>query len=138
MSIRISFPTTEPAVELQSHALTELYLSLTLLSDSGRNAALAPFVRRMRARLPRPVRKEISALSFMLGPPFPAECLFPENGGKAVRAGGRADGEGRAEHSVVLEAESADLQERDSRDEKQSQQRRVYLERRGMEVEVGR
>jgi DNA-binding transcriptional ArsR family regulator len=84
MSIRISFPTTEPAVELQSHALTELFLSLSLVGNPGRNAALAPFVRRMRSRLPRPVRQEIAAISFLFGPPFPSECLFPENGGDVV------------------------------------------------------
>lgn len=78
MAIRISFPTTEPAVELRSHALTELFLSLSLVGDPGRNAALAPFVRRVRARLPRALRQEIAALSFMIGPPFPAEALFPE------------------------------------------------------------
>jgi DNA-binding transcriptional ArsR family regulator len=79
MSIRISFPTTEqPGIELESHALTELFLSLGLVRDPGRNAALAPWVRRVRARLPKPVRSEISALSFMIGPPYPAEFLFPE------------------------------------------------------------
>ena len=89
MSIRISFPTTEPGVELQSHALTELFLSLSLVGNPGRNAALAPVVRRIRGRLPRPVRAEIAALSFMIGPPYPAECLFPEvdgDVGAALRA----------------------------------------------------
>lgn len=79
MSIRISFPTTEqPEVELESHALTELFLSLGLVKDPGRNAALGPWVRRIRARLPKPVRSEIRALSFLIGPPYPAEFLFPE------------------------------------------------------------
>src|SRR5262245_24511196 len=84
MSIRISFPTTEPGVELRTHALTELFLSLSLVGDPGRNAAVAPVLRRIRGRLPRAVRQEIAALSFMIGPPYPAECLFPEVDGDDV------------------------------------------------------
>ena len=80
MSIRISFPTADqPGLELASYALTELYLSLLLVRDPARGpATAAPFARRMRSRLPKPVLHELSALSFVLGPPLPAEMLFPE------------------------------------------------------------
>jgi DNA-binding transcriptional ArsR family regulator len=80
MSIRISFPTADqPDLELASYPLTELYLSLLLVRDPTRGpATLAPFARRARARLPKPVLRELGALSFLLGPPLPAEFLFPE------------------------------------------------------------
>jgi DNA-binding transcriptional ArsR family regulator len=80
MSIRISFPTADqPDLELTSYPLTELYLSLLLVRDPTRGpATLAPFARRARARLPKPVLRELGALSFLLGPPLPAEFLFPE------------------------------------------------------------
>ena len=90
MSIRISFPTADqPGLELTSHPLTELYLSLLLVRDPARGpAALAPFARRARARLPKPVLRELGALSFVLGPPFPAHFLFPE--GELAGDGARA------------------------------------------------
>jgi DNA-binding transcriptional ArsR family regulator len=80
MSIRISFPTADqPGLELASYPLTELYLSLLLVRDPSRGpATLAPFARRARARLPKPVLRELHALSFILGPPLPSEFLFPE------------------------------------------------------------
>ena len=80
MSIRISFPTADqPDLELASYPLTELYLSLLLVRDPTRGpATLAPFARRARARLPKPVLRELGALSVLLGPPLPAEFLFPE------------------------------------------------------------
>lgn len=80
MSIRISFPTADqPRLELASYALTELYLSLLLVRDPTRGpATLAPFARRVRSRLPKPVLRELGALSFVLGPPLPADFLFPE------------------------------------------------------------
>ena len=80
MSIRISFPTADqPGLELESYALTELYLSLLLVRDPSRGpVALAPFARRVRARLPKPVLSELGALSFVLGPPLPAHFLFPD------------------------------------------------------------
>ena len=80
MSIRISFPTADqPGLELASYPLTELYLSLLLVRNPARGpAVLAPFARRARARLPKPVLSELGALSFVLGPPLPAHFLFPE------------------------------------------------------------
>jgi DNA-binding transcriptional ArsR family regulator len=80
MAIRISFPTADqPGLELTSHPLTELYLSLLLVRNPARGpAALAPFARRARARLPKSVLRELGALSFVLGPPFPAHFLFPD------------------------------------------------------------
>jgi DNA-binding transcriptional ArsR family regulator len=90
MSIRISFPTADqPGVELASYPLTELYLSLLLVRDPSRGpAALAPFARRARGRLPKPVLRELGALSFILGPPLPSEFLFPEGAlsGRAPQA----------------------------------------------------
>ena len=80
MPIRISFPTADqPSLELQSFALTELYLSLLLVRDPAHGAAaLAPFARRVRSRLPKAVLAELGALSFVLGPPLPVHFLFPE------------------------------------------------------------
>lgn len=78
MAIRISFPTAgQPGLEFASYALTELYLSLLLVRNPARGpATLAPFARRVRARLPKPVLTELGALGFVLGPPLPAEFLF--------------------------------------------------------------
>jgi DNA-binding transcriptional ArsR family regulator len=90
MPIRISFPTADqPGLELTSFALTELYLSLLVVRNPARGPAmLAPFGRRVRGKLPKPVLAELRALSFLLGPPFPPELLFPEDelAGEAPKA----------------------------------------------------
>jgi DNA-binding transcriptional ArsR family regulator len=78
VAIRIRFPAEEPPVaELTSYPLTELALSLHVVADPRSRPELAPFVRRMRSRLPRPVARELAELSFLLGPPAPAPFAFP-------------------------------------------------------------
>lgn len=77
MAIRINFPAeAPPPVELESHPLTELVLSLRVVANPRRHAGLAPFVRRARSRLPKPVARELSDLSSLLGPPAPAPAAF--------------------------------------------------------------
>jgi DNA-binding transcriptional ArsR family regulator len=79
MAIRICFPLEEPpAVQLLSYPLTELAMSLHAVADPQRHAALAPFVRRMRARLPKTVQQDLRELGILLGPPAPAPFAFPE------------------------------------------------------------
>jgi DNA-binding transcriptional ArsR family regulator len=79
MAIRIHFPIEEqPPVELLSYPVTELAMSLHVVADPQRQAALAPFVRRVRSRLPKPVLRELRDLSLVLGPPAPAPFAFPE------------------------------------------------------------
>ena len=78
MAIRIRFPAEEPPdAELTSYPLTELALSLHVVADPRSRPELAPFVRRMRSRLPREVARELADLSFLLGPPAPAPFAFP-------------------------------------------------------------
>ena len=78
MAIRICFPVEEPPpVELTSFPLTELAMSLHVVADPRKQAALAPFVRRVRSRLPKPVLVELRELSPLLGPPAPAPFAFP-------------------------------------------------------------
>ena len=78
MAIRIRFPAEEPpVVELTSYPLTELALSLHVVVDPSRRPELAPFVRRLRNRLPKGVRRELSELAPLLGPPAPAPFAFP-------------------------------------------------------------
>jgi len=78
MAIRIRFPADEPPrVELTSYPVAELVLSLHAVADSRQHAALAPFVRRVRSRLPREVLTELRHLSLVLGPPAPAPFAFP-------------------------------------------------------------
>jgi DNA-binding transcriptional ArsR family regulator len=75
--IRIRFPAEEPPLaELTSYPLTELTLSLHVVADPRSRPELAPFVRRVRSRLPREVARELSELSFLLGPPAPAPFAF--------------------------------------------------------------
>jgi DNA-binding transcriptional ArsR family regulator len=79
VAIRIRFPAEEPPVpELTSYPLAELALSLHVVADPRSRPELAPFVRRMRGRLPRPVARELADLSFLLGPPAPAPFAFPD------------------------------------------------------------
>lgn len=79
MAIRIRFPVEEPPpVELTSLPLTELTMSLHVVADPRKQPALAPFVRRVRSRLPKPVLAELRDLSILLGPPAPAPFAFPE------------------------------------------------------------
>ena len=79
MAIRICFPSEEPpAIQLTSFPLTELAMSLHVVADPRRHAALAPFVRRVRGRLPKPVQSELRELAPLLGPPVPAPFGFPE------------------------------------------------------------
>jgi DNA-binding transcriptional ArsR family regulator len=78
MAIRIRFPREQPpSVELLSYPLTELAMSLQVVASPSEHAALAPFVRRMRARLPRAVLRELRELAPLLGPPAPAPFAFP-------------------------------------------------------------
>jgi len=79
MAIRICFPREEqPAVQLLSYPLTELAMSLHVVADPRRHAALAPFVRRVRSRLPKTVQGELRELAPLLGPPVPAPFGFPD------------------------------------------------------------
>lgn len=79
MAIRIRFPAEEqPAVDLTSYPLTELALSLHVVADPRMRPELAPFVRRVRGRLPKHVARDLSELAFLLGPPAPAPFAFPE------------------------------------------------------------
>jgi DNA-binding transcriptional ArsR family regulator len=76
--IRIRFPAeTPPLAELTSYPLTELALSLHVVADPRGRPDLAPFVRRVRSRLPREVTRELTELTFLLGPPAPAPFAFP-------------------------------------------------------------
>jgi len=78
VAIRIRFPAEEPPVaELTSYPLTELALSLHVVADPRSRPELAPFVRRMRRRLPANVSRELGQLAFLLGPPAPAPFAFP-------------------------------------------------------------
>jgi DNA-binding transcriptional ArsR family regulator len=87
MAIRILFPLEEPpAVQLLSYPLTELAMSLHVVADPQRHAALAPFVRRVRSRLPKPVRHELRELGILLGPPAPAPFAFPEGEPREIPA----------------------------------------------------
>ena len=79
MAIRIRFPAEDPPVlELTSYPLTELALSLHTVADPRMQPRLAPFVRRVRSRLPKQVSQDLSELAFLLGPPAPAPFAFPE------------------------------------------------------------
>jgi DNA-binding transcriptional ArsR family regulator len=85
MAIRIRFPREEPpTVDLVSYPLTELAMSLQVVATPSRHAALAPFVRRIRGRLPREVIQELRELAPLLGPPAPAPFAFPVGEPKAV------------------------------------------------------
>ncbi len=61
----------------------------------------------------------------------------PREAGDALPAGERDDGERRAVDPAVLASEPADLEVGRARDEEQPVERRLHLERRRMEVEVG-
>jgi DNA-binding transcriptional ArsR family regulator len=88
VAIRIRFPAEEPpAVQLTSYPLTELALSLHVVADPKSRPELAPFVRRMRRRLPQPVLRDLSELGFLLGPPAPAPFAFPEGPPLDIPAG---------------------------------------------------
>jgi DNA-binding transcriptional ArsR family regulator len=79
VAIRIRFPAEQqPTVELTTYPLTELALSLHAVVDPRDQPELAPFVRRVRGRLPGPVSQELRQLAFLLGPPAPAPFAFPE------------------------------------------------------------
>jgi DNA-binding transcriptional ArsR family regulator len=79
VAIRIPFPVEEqPAVDLTSYPVTELALSLHVVADPRQRPELAPFVRRARSRLPKPVALELGELAFLLGPPAPAPFAFPD------------------------------------------------------------
>jgi DNA-binding transcriptional ArsR family regulator len=87
MAIRICFPSEEPPqVELTSYPLTELAMSLHAVAEPSRQPALAPFVRRMRSRLPKQMQADLRELGFLLGPPAPAPFAFPEGEPKAIPA----------------------------------------------------
>src|SRR5262245_32434337 len=85
MAIRIRFPREQPpSVDLLSYPLTELAMSLQVVASPSEHAALAPFVRRMRARMPRNVLRELRELAPLLGPPAPAPFGFPVGEPKSV------------------------------------------------------
>jgi DNA-binding transcriptional ArsR family regulator len=79
MAIRIPFPVEEPPhVELTTHPVAELVLSLHMVVDPGRSVEMTQFSRRMRARLPKAVAQELGAIGFLLGPPAPGPFAFPD------------------------------------------------------------
>jgi DNA-binding transcriptional ArsR family regulator len=79
MALRIRFPAEQPPeITLASYPLTELYLSLHVISEPGHHVAHQPFVQRMKRRLPQPVRAELSELRCLFGPPIPGSFTFPE------------------------------------------------------------
>jgi DNA-binding transcriptional ArsR family regulator len=85
MAIRIPFPVEEPPqVQLTTYPVAELVLSLHMVVDPGRSVDMTQFSRRMRARLPKPVARELDAIGFLLGPPAPGPFAFPE--GEALPA----------------------------------------------------
>jgi DNA-binding transcriptional ArsR family regulator len=59
-------------------------MSLQVVASPGQHAGLAPFVRRMRARLPRHALQELRELAPVLGPPAPAPFAFPDGEPKDV------------------------------------------------------
>ena len=79
MALRIRFPGERPpSATLASYPLTELYLSLHVLSEPGHHVPHQPFVQRMRRRVPPAFRSEFSALRALFGPPVPGAFTFPE------------------------------------------------------------
>jgi len=98
MALRIRFPYEQPPpVTLATYPLTELYLSLHVLSEPGHHVRHQVFVQRMRQRLPLAFRDELAELRCLFGPPIPGELLFPEGDARgdaptALRAIGENDG----------------------------------------------
>jgi DNA-binding transcriptional ArsR family regulator len=79
MALRIRFPGERPPpATLASYPLTELYLSLHVLSEPGHHIPHHAFVQRMRRRLPPAFRSEFSALRSLFGPPVPGAFTFPD------------------------------------------------------------
>jgi DNA-binding transcriptional ArsR family regulator len=79
MALRIRFPGEQPPrTTLASYPLTELYLSLHVLSEPGHHVAHRGFVQRTRRRLPPRFRAELAALRCLFGPPLPGAFTFPD------------------------------------------------------------
>jgi len=78
MALRIRFPGEQPPTTLAGYPLTELYMSLHVLSEPGHHVAHRGFVQRARRRLPPGFRAELAALRCLFGPPLPDVFAFPD------------------------------------------------------------
>ncbi len=79
MALEIRFPREQPPrTTLAGYPLTELYMSLHVLSEPGHHLAQRGFVQRTRRRLPPGFRAELSALRCLFGPPLPEAFTFPD------------------------------------------------------------
>lgn len=79
MALEIRFPREQPPrATLAGYPLTELYMSLHVLSEPGHHLAQRGFVQRTRRRLPPGFRAELSALRCLFGPPLPEAFTFPD------------------------------------------------------------
>jgi DNA-binding transcriptional ArsR family regulator len=79
MPLQIRFPREQPPrPTLAGYPLTELYMSLHVLSEPGHHLAQRGFVQRTRRRLPPGFRAELAALRCLFGPPLPEAFTFPE------------------------------------------------------------
>jgi len=79
MALEIRFPREQPPrATLAGYPLTELYMSLHVLSEPGHHPAQRGFVQRTRGQLPPGFRTELSALRCLFGPPLPEAFTFPD------------------------------------------------------------
>jgi DNA-binding transcriptional ArsR family regulator len=79
MALEIRFPREQPPrTTLAGYPLTELYMSLHVLSEPGHHLAHRGFVQRARRRLPPRFRAELTALRCLFGPPLPEAFTFPD------------------------------------------------------------
>jgi DNA-binding transcriptional ArsR family regulator len=78
MALRIRFPIEQPPrTTLAGYPITELYMSLHVLSEPGHHVAHGGFVQRTRRRLPPRFRAELATLRCLFGPPLPEAFTFP-------------------------------------------------------------
>jgi DNA-binding transcriptional ArsR family regulator len=79
MALEIRFPHEQPPrATLAGYPLTELYMSMHVLSEPGHHLAHRGFVQRTRRRLPPAFRAEMAALRCLFGPPLPEAFTFPD------------------------------------------------------------